>query len=64
MSQLTVEDFAEVVTISHESLLEQLHEAGLSQLKPTDVITDYDKSVLLTHLRQKHGKGSFPDKKG
>ena len=56
MSGVTVKQFAEVVGISVDRLLAQLGEAGLSGKQPADVITDQEKTHLLSHLRRRHGQ--------
>lgn len=56
MAEVTVKQFADVVGISVDRLLSQMEEAGLSAKDPMDMITDTEKSQLLTHLRQAHGK--------
>jgi translation initiation factor IF-2 len=56
MPEITVRQFADVVGISVERLLEQLQEAGLEAKSAEDAITDEEKSNLLVHLRKKHGK--------
>jgi translation initiation factor IF-2 len=65
MSEVTIKQFAQVVGISVDRLLAQLGEAGLPEKQPADVITDQEKSVLLTHLRRTHGRveeGSEPNR--
>ena len=56
MAEITVGDFANVVGISVDRLLAQLGEAGLSEKKPSDTITEAEKSQLLGYLRRLHGK--------
>ena len=56
MPDVTVSQYAEVIGISEDRLLEQLHEAGLSDKSPSDLISDNEKSELLGFLRRKHGK--------
>jgi translation initiation factor IF-2 len=56
MPDVTVSQFAEVVGISAERLLKQLQEAGYEGKQVDDVITDDEKTELLTYLRRKHGK--------
>jgi translation initiation factor IF-2 len=56
MSDKTVQELAEVVGIPLDRFLEQLKEAGLSADAPDDVINEEEKSKLLAHLRQRHGK--------
>ncbi|QYZ66943.1 MAG: translation initiation factor IF-2 [Gammaproteobacteria bacterium (ex Lamellibrachia satsuma)] len=56
MSEVTVEQLAKVVGIPSEQLLGQLAEAGIQAKGPDDKISDDEKSKLLNHLRQSHGK--------
>ena len=56
MPEVTVGQFAEVVGISVDRLLEQLQEAGFTGKSALDSITDEEKTELLTYLRRKHGK--------
>ncbi|MET0101426.1 MAG: translation initiation factor IF-2 [Sedimenticola sp.] len=58
MSEVTVKQLAEDVGIPVELLLSQLSEAGLTQNKQEDVISDEEKLKLLTHLRKSHGKST------
>ena len=65
MAEVTVKQFADVVGVSLERLLAQLEEAGLSEKQSDDLISDDEKSRLLTHLRRAHGKdetGTEPSK--
>ncbi|MFT5416217.1 MAG: translation initiation factor IF-2 [Gammaproteobacteria bacterium] len=65
MAEVTVKQFADVVGVSLERLLAQLGEAGLSEKQSDDVISDDEKSRLLSHLRRAHGKdetGTEPSK--
>jgi len=65
MAEVTVKQFADVVGVTMERLLAQLGEAGLSEKQPDDLISDEEKSQLLTHLRRTHGKdetGTEPTK--
>ncbi|MFT4563915.1 MAG: translation initiation factor IF-2 [Gammaproteobacteria bacterium] len=65
MAEVTVKQFADVVGVSLERLLAQLGEAGLSEKQSDDLISDDEKSRLLTHLRRAHGKdetGTEPSK--
>ena len=55
MAEVTVKQFAEVVGISIDRLMEQLKEAGVSVASPDATITDDEKMELLGHLRRKHG---------
>ncbi|ALG69001.1 translation initiation factor IF-2 [Beggiatoa leptomitoformis] len=56
MAEVTVKQFADVVGIPLERLLNQLGEAGLPAKNADDNINDREKLQLLTHLRQLHGK--------
>ncbi len=58
MSEVTVEQLAKVVGIPSEQLLGQLVDAGIQAKGPDDKISDDEKSKLLNHLRQSHGKKS------
>ena len=55
MAEVTVKQFAEVVGISIDRLMEQLKEAGVSVADPDTMISDDEKMELLGHLRRKHG---------
>ncbi len=55
MAEVTVKQFAEVVGISIDRLMEQLQEAGVSVANPDATITDDEKMELLGHLQRKHG---------
>ncbi len=57
MSDVTVKQFAEVLKVTPEKLLEQLAEAGVALKKVTDVVSDDTKMTLLQHLRKSHGRG-------
>ncbi|MCS3903491.1 translation initiation factor IF-2 [Methylohalomonas lacus] len=56
MPEVKVSQFADVVGISVDRLLEQLNEAGIASKQADDMITDAEKTQLLGYLRQKHGK--------
>ena len=56
MPDITVEEFAQDVGVSVKRIQEQFVEAGLSNKNAEDVITDVEKSKLLSFLRKKHGK--------
>lgn len=56
MPEITISEFATDVGVPVERIQEQLLEAGLSEKKADEVITDTEKSVLLAFLRKKHGK--------
>ncbi|KPK39094.1 MAG: translation initiation factor IF-2 [Gammaproteobacteria bacterium SG8_47] len=55
MSEVTVKQFADVVGIPVDRLLEQLEEAGIRARDADDVIGDQEKMDLLGYLRGKHG---------
>lgn len=65
MSQVTVQQLAEVVGTPVDKLLEQLKDAGLSFTKAEEVISDSEKLQLLEHLRHSRGArlGSSSDDK-
>lgn len=56
MPEVTISEFAADVGVPVEKLQEQLAEAGMSAKKAGDIITDSEKTELLTFLRKKHGK--------
>jgi translation initiation factor IF-2 len=56
MSEVTVAQLAKVVGIPADRLMEQLADAGIQAKDPEDKISDEEKSKLLQHLRQSHGK--------
>ena len=58
MPDVTVSQYADVIGIPEDRLIEQLNEAGITKKTPDDVITDVEKSELLGFLRTKHGKES------
>ena len=51
MAEVTVHQFAGVVGISVERLMQQLSEAGLPAKTAEDMISDDEKSLLLSYLR-------------
>ncbi|MEJ2397584.1 MAG: translation initiation factor IF-2 N-terminal domain-containing protein, partial [Gammaproteobacteria bacterium] len=55
MAEVTVKQFAEVVGISIDRLLEQLREAGVEINDADAKISDDEKMELLGHLRRKQG---------
>ena len=55
MADVTVRQFAEVVGISVDRLLDQFKEAGLPVSDADATITDAEKMELLSFLRNKHG---------
>ena len=56
MPEVSVKQYAEVIQIPVERLLEQLEEAGLAVKSADDSISDNEKTELLGYLRRKHGK--------
>ena len=56
MPEVTVKQYAEVIRVPVERLLEQLEEAGLAGKTAEDSISDNEKTELLGYLRRKHGK--------
>ena len=56
MPEVTINQFASDVGVPLERLQEQLLEAGLSGKQADDMITDAEKSELLSFLRKRHGK--------
>jgi translation initiation factor IF-2 len=56
MSEVTVAQLAKVVGIPADRLMEQLADAGIQAKDPEDTISDEEKSKLLQHLRESHGK--------
>ena len=55
MSEVTVKQFAATVGIPLDRLLAQLGEAGLSEKKPDESITEDEKMQLLSYLQKRHG---------
>jgi translation initiation factor IF-2 len=56
MPDVKIREYADVIGITVERLLEQLDEAGLASKTADDLITDAEKTELLSYLRRKHGK--------
>jgi translation initiation factor IF-2 len=56
MAEVTVADFAKVLKVPVDRLLEQLDEAGIKVGGPNDVISEDAKLELLTHLKKNHGR--------
>lgn len=63
MAEVTVRQYAEVIGIPVDRLLEQLQEAGIPDKSEADVISDGEKSELLGFLRRKHGKDTSSEPK-
>ena len=65
MADVSVTQFADVVGISVERLLEQLNEAGVKVSSAENMITDEEKMTLLSFLKAKHestGSSAEPKK--
>ena len=56
MPDVKISEYADVIGISVDRLIEQLEEAGFTSKVADDLITDEEKSELLSFLRRKHGK--------
>lgn len=56
MSEVTVKQLAEDVGAPVERLLKQIEDAGLSQRKEDDVVSDEEKKELLSFLKRSHGE--------
>jgi translation initiation factor IF-2 len=56
MAEVTVSDFAKVLKVPVDRLIEQLDEAGIKVGGPNDVISEDAKLELLTHLKKNHGR--------
>jgi len=54
---LTVKDFAKVLKIKDEALLERMKAAGLPHVKASDEITPADKLAILKSLKDRKGGG-------
>lgn len=63
MAEVTVRQFAEVVGISIDRLLEQLKEAGVGINDADAMISESEKMELLGFLRRKHGAGERTEPK-
>jgi translation initiation factor IF-2 len=61
MAEVTVADFAKVLKVPVDRLLEQLAEAGIKAGGPNDVISEDAKLELLTHLKKNHGRKDATD---
>src|ERR1700728_766163 len=57
MADVTVAQFAEVLKVPVDRLLQQLDQAGIKVDSSEDMITEDAKHELLTHLRRSHGRG-------
>ncbi len=58
MSDVKVKQLAGDVGIPVETLLSQLEKAGVKKSDGEDVVTEAEKSQLLAHLRESHGKNA------
>ena len=56
MAEVTVAEFAKVLKVPVDRLIEQLDEAGIKVGGAHDVISEDAKLELLTHLRRTHGR--------
>ena len=56
MPDVKIREYADVIGISVDRLIEQLEQAGFTSKAADDLITDEEKSELLSFLRRKHGK--------
>jgi translation initiation factor IF-2 len=61
MADVTVADFAKVLKVPVDRLIEQLDEAGIKVGGPDDVISEDAKLELLTHLKKNHGRKDAAD---
>src|SRR6202142_2022385 len=57
MADVTVAQFAEVLKVPVDRLLQQLDQAGIRVDSAEDMISEDAKHELLTHLRRSHGHG-------
>ncbi len=60
MSDISVLDLAKQINTDIDKLLSQLKEAGVDVSNETDKISIEQKTMLLTYLRQSHGKAKKP----
>jgi len=56
MVKATVADFAVELKVTPEKLLEQLKAAGVTKSAAGDVISEKDKTQMLDHMREQHGR--------
>src|SRR5260370_35640063 len=56
MADVTVAQFAEVLKVPVDRLLQQLDQAGIRVDGAEDMISEDAKHELLTHLRRSHGR--------
>ena len=55
MAEVTVEQLAKVVGAPVERLLKQMQDAGLTQTRASQAVSDVEKQQLLAHLKSIHG---------
>ena len=63
MPEVTVRQYADVIGVSVDRLLEQLQQAGLSEKDADDTISENEKAELLGFLRRKRGKDDASEPK-
>lgn len=63
MPEVTIRQYADVIGVSVDRLIEQLQLAGQSEKSADDVISDNEKAELLGYLRRKRGKGEGSEPK-
>jgi translation initiation factor IF-2 len=56
MVKATVADFAAELKVTSEKLLEQLKAAGVTKSAAGDAISEKDKTQMLDHMREQHGR--------
>src|ERR1700719_2276368 len=61
MADVTVAQFAEVLKVPVDRLLQQLDQAGIKVAGAEDMISEDAKHELLTHLRRSHGNQQTSD---
>ncbi|MDT8398854.1 MAG: translation initiation factor IF-2 [Pseudomonadales bacterium] len=61
MADVTIAELAKMVRVPVERLLDQVKEAGLSQTRSEDPITNDERATLLLFLKSKHGDESAAD---
>ncbi|MBI2994882.1 MAG: translation initiation factor IF-2 [Gammaproteobacteria bacterium] len=63
MPEVTIRQYADVIGVSVDRLIEQLQHAGLSEKSADDMISDNEKTELLGYLRRKRGKDATSEPK-
>ncbi|MDO5623701.1 MAG: translation initiation factor IF-2 [Pseudomonadota bacterium] len=63
MSNTTVAEFANELKKPADTLLEQLHAAGVAKSTTSDALTEGDKQKLLNYLQASHGSDAAPRRK-